>query len=99
MNRQLIIEAILEWDRQGRINQDAIRLGLSYLSDTSLLAFAIQLGIDTDAILNHCAICGEAKERATSLAAHYRAAHGMNHSEAAGTVRASRPADFTPEAR
>lgn len=50
MNRVKILNAILNLNQDG-INNDAVRLGLSYLSDTSLLAFAIELGIDTDAIL------------------------------------------------
>ena len=48
--RKLIIEAILK--RAGTINpQSVLAESLKWLSDTNLIAFAIDLGIDTNDVL------------------------------------------------
>lgn len=53
MNRKLIVEAIEKYhvDRLDLNGIVTLRSAIKYLSDTNLLAFAIDLGIDTDAIL------------------------------------------------
>ena len=49
MNRTKIVDAIL---KLGSFNHDVLLLSaLKRLSDTNLLAFAIEMGIDTDAVL------------------------------------------------
>jgi len=50
MNRKLLIEAILKVARDSS-REIVLDNVLKRLSDTNLLAFAIDLGIDTDAVL------------------------------------------------
>ena len=50
MDRKKIAEAIRK-QYNFSSTRDALIQSLKYLSDTNLLAFAIDLGIDTDAIL------------------------------------------------
>lgn len=56
MNRDKVIAAILEeYRRHGQRNQEAmVAESLKLItSDMNLLMFAMQLGIDTDAVLAH----------------------------------------------
>lgn len=52
MNRKLIVEAIKRSAVLNRQQLESLVQALSYLSDTNLLSLAIDLGIDTDAILS-----------------------------------------------
>lgn len=49
--RTKLIEAILKVSQQNNAQEEAIKLGCYYLSDTNLIALAMDLGIDTDSIL------------------------------------------------
>lgn len=52
MNRTKVIEAIM---KQAEGKSEYLNEALRYLSDTNLLAFALEAGIDTDAVLSEAA--------------------------------------------